>query len=328
MDRRDCTGKIVSRSSQTMADYTKRYHGLRARAEQKLGRQCNLADVAAWFCSLTHDGEWEPSTIRKYAAAIWHRAEEEAGVCDLREVVADFLSRKPLPRTEGPKRTSAKKRKTLPKDEYNTLMAYLAKGHRKDDRLILGYLMFNIALFLRPIEYGSARIEYDGARPGDASPAVLLVVQNAKATNGRANGKVRKRDLSQCDPEFIRALELYLKTFQKALSAAESWKALQDRLASRLARVCEILDIDRVSFYTLRHVGMSTAKRSMTPIEVAAAAGHASVRTAMSHYAKRRTGWRLSRAFAGKPTPDSIARVRGEPRTFRPAAPGMGQGMP
>src|SRR5690606_24510420 len=99
------------------------------------------------------------------------------------------------------------------------------------------------------------------------------------------------------------------------------------RLAARLARVCKTLGIPRVSFYTLRHVGMATAKSWMTPLEVAAAAGHGSVRTAMSHYAKRRSGW-VGLKLAGKPTAASIARVRGRPKLFRPQQPAMCQGPP
>lgn len=326
MKRRDCTGRLVTRSEESVADYSKRYVALRATAERETGRRCNAADVAAWLCR--QDGRWAASSIRQYVAAIRQGAEAEAITDDVRALVEAHLSEKPAARVKGEKRTSAKKRKSLPQDEHTTLMAYLTKSSRSDDKLIAGYLMFNIALFLRPIEYRDAYIERVERDSGSGQSSVLLVVRNAKATNGRANGSVRKRDLSQCDPKYVRALELFLLRFQRALDTAGSWKALRDRLASRLARVCETHNIDRVSFYTLRHVGMATAKRSMTPVEVAAAAGHGSVHTAMSHYAKRRSGWHLSRAFAGKPTPDSIAAVRGQPKAFRPGAVKLGPRMP
>ena len=96
-----------------------------------------------------------------------------------------------------------------------------------------------------------------------------------------------------------------------------SWKKLHDRLASRLARICKTLGIPRVSLYTLRHVGMATAKTWMAPVEVAAASGHASIRTATSHYAKCRTGWAGLR-LVGKPSPRSIAQVRGTLKLFEP----------
>ena len=149
-----------------------------------------------------------------------------------------------------------------------------------------------------------------------------LVVRNAKATNGRANGDERERDIAELGDKTIAALVNFLGHLHKALTAAGGWKTLLGRLASRLARVCKSLGIPRVSLYTLRHVGMATAKSWMEPVEVAAAAGHASVRTATSHYAKRRTGW-VGLRLAGKPTADSIARVRGTARIFRPGRPAL-----
>jgi integrase len=122
----------------------------------------------------------------------------------------------------------------------------------------------------------------------------------------------------------IAALVKFLERLRTAVQEAGAWKKLHNRLASRLARICKCLGIARVSLYTLRHVGMATAKSWMAPEEVAASAGHASVHTAMTHYAKRRTGW-VGLRLAGRPSPASVARVRGAAQVFRPSGQTMCQ---
>jgi hypothetical protein len=65
----------------------------------------------------------------------------------------------------------------------------------------------------------------------------------------------------------------------------------------------------RIAFYTFRHLGIATPKRTMPAEEVAACAGHASVPTAGRYYAKSRHGWMKMRS-AGPPSPASLALVR------------------
>ncbi|WP_354063330.1 hypothetical protein [Devosia sp. 2618] len=172
--------------------------------------------------------------------------------------------------------------------------------------MIRGLLAYGVALFLRPVEYLGARVDGN-----------TLIVPNAKATNGRANGDVRKRSSDNMAPKAKASLVKFLSHFGEVAAAAESWKKFHDRLSARLARICKTLNIRRVSFYTLRHVGMATAKTWMTPHEVAAAAGHASMRTATSHYAKRRSGWHGLK-LAGKPIAVSMAQVIREAKAFTP----------
>jgi integrase len=172
-----------------------------------------------------------------------------------------------------------------------------------DDRLLLCFLIFGPALFLRPSEYLAARVEGN-----------VLVVRNGKATNGRANGEERSRDLDM-PASVIDELATFLALLAEAAQTAGSPERLFDRLSARLARVCKRCGVRRVSLYTLRHVGIATVKAWMTPAEVAAVAGHASTRTASAHYAKRRHGWGDVR-LAGLPTAASIQAVRqvGNPR--------------
>lgn len=307
----DCTGRIARRSKQTIAAYRKRVHDLRLMAEREDRAGGDMLELTAWFCS--QNSRWEPSTIRQYRAAILMDLETTPLHPTARTLLVERLHREPLPKTSGPRKTSAKKRKSLPIAQFARLEQFLKVSGRADDKLIRGLLIFGAALFLRPIEYIDARVE-----------GMMLIVRNAKATNGRANGEERERDLEPMGKKAIATLVTFLDRLRTAAQEAGAWKKLHNRLASRLARVCRSLGIARVSLYTLRHVGMATAKTWMAPEEVAAAAGHASVHTAMTHFAKRRTGW-VGLRLAGRPSPAIVQRVRGTARLFQPPGQDMRQ---
>jgi integrase len=300
----DCTGRNANRSDRTVAAYRRRFEGLRLAAEREHRAGGDLLDVIDWFCE--QDGRWAESTIRQYRAALMMELELSAFLPAVRSALFDQLQRGPSAKMSGQRRTSARKRKSLPVAEFMRLEQILKASGRADDKLLRGFLVFGAAIFLRPVEYLNARVE-----------GMTLFVMNAKATNGRANGKERERNLAPMGKKAIATLVTFLNRLRAAVEEAGTWKLLHDRLASRLARVCKSVGIARVSLYTLRHVGIATAKRWMSPIEVAAAAGHASARTAMSHYAKRRTGW-IGLRLAGLPSTASIRAVRGELKFFVP----------
>lgn len=144
---------------------------------------------------------------------------------------------------------------------------------------------------------------------GTRLEGTILVTPNAKNTNGRANGPERERDLSGYSSDRIADLKQFMIDLRAAAEAAGGWARLHSRLSARLARVCRRLGIRRIAFYTVRHVGIATAKRTMPVEQVAACAGHASVLTAGSHYAKSRHGWK-NLPSVGPPSPGSLALVR------------------
>lgn len=300
----DCTGRIVTKTPRTEAAYQTRAHNLLMMAKREDAAVEDLADLIDWFGA--RHSRWAPSTVRQYRAALAHALETATFDAIDKARLNEQLHAGPAPKTKGPKRTSARKRKSLKRDEFVRLGEFLRRSARPDDLLVHSFIALGAALFLRPVEYLNARVE-----------GTMLIVANAKATNGRGNGAQRERDLSEMEPKAIAALKTFLVRLRTALRDTGNWTRLRDRLAARLARICKRLKIARVSFYTLRHTGMATAKTWMSPVEVAAAAGHAAVRTATSHYAKRRTGW-LGLKLAGKPSAASIARVRGQPKLFQP----------
>jgi hypothetical protein len=161
-------------------------------------------------------------------------------------------------------------------------------------------------LFLRKVEWQTAAIQNG-----------FLVIQNAKATNGRSFGPERRRDLSNYGSDGMTDLRELLPILTKLASSLGGFKKLWERLASRLARVCNQVGIKRVAPYTTRHVGMANAKSWMSPTEVAASAGHKSTATATSHYAKRRTGWGANAERVARPSPEDVERVIRSPKSSR-----------
>lgn len=298
----DCTGQVVTKAPQTIAAYDDRVQLLRVMADREALAGSDILDVIDWFCNQHH--RWAASTVRQYRAALCQELDRAQIHPSRRPIFEARLSKGPEPKIGGPRKTSGKKRKSLPQDQFITLIDALADSGKSDDLLIRGFLVFGAALFLRPVEYIQARVN-----------GTTLIVQNAKATNGRANGSWRSREIGPMGSKAIMALKVFLTKLREADAQTGCQKKVHNRLAARLARLCKALGIARVSLYTLRHVGMATAKSWMSPLEVAAAAGHATSRTATSHYARRRTGWGLK--MAGRPSPTSIAAVTDSPKAFR-----------
>jgi len=292
----DCTGRLVDRTEATAAAYRRRYEELRWAVAQ-VQVDAEIEDVIIWFC--TQDGRWSASTIRQYRAAI--AAEVARVIVDTswrESLLAQLRNHSPAPKVGGPRRTSARKRKSLPEPEVRQVVEFLRASGRPRDRLIANLLLYGIRLFPRPGEWVVSY--FVGA---------TFVVPNAKNTNGRANGDERERDLSSLGGKRLSKLRQFLVRLRAAAGAAGGWARLHGRLSSRLARVCRRLGIRRIALYTVRHVGIATAKLVMPAEEVAACAGHASVLTAASHYAKARHGWKNIHS-AGPPSPASLVLVR------------------
>jgi hypothetical protein len=172
--------------------------------------------------------------------------------------------------------------------------------------LIARILSHNVRLFLRKVEWQTAAVQNG-----------FLVIQNAKATNGRSFGPERRRDLSNYGSDGVTNLRGLLTILSGLADSPEGFKKLWGRLASRLARVCEKVGIKRVAPYTTRHVGMANAKSWMSPAEVAASAGHKTTATATSHYARRRTGWGANVERVAGPSPEDVEKVIRSPKSSR-----------
>ena len=165
---------------------------------------------------------------------------------------------------------------------------------------------------LRPSEWEHAELT-----EGPAGP--ILVVRNAKHTNGRGNGETRRIGLS----DIVR-----LATYTDSPHPNQAWEAIKTHLANvakekekpdgfrrykkacrnTLYRLTKEAGVKGVSLYTPRHQFAADAKRAnLSRAEVAALMGHASDETATTHYGRRIQG-------RGEPVPSpdprEVATVR------------------
>jgi hypothetical protein len=144
-------------------------------------------------------------------------------------------------------------------------------------------------------------------------------VRCAKFTNGRGIAAYRALDLEPVMDErrdFLIEVDRLRSGLRAAAETAGDWATLWSRLASRIARACRSISIRRIALYTTRHIALATAKEIMVPAAVAALAGHASDRTAGTHYARSRTGF-ASHLKCATPTKELLDLVRQPPRAVR-----------
>lgn len=246
----------------------------------------------------------DQSEIRHHRAALRQSIFDlEAALGLAPNIVAallELLTVSPEPKSINARRlASARKRTSLSQAEWARLVASLpAKPTKTTARLLAGLLSFGAVLGLRPVEWRDAILR--GNMP---------FVRCAKATNGRGIAETRPLVLDGFGRQEIADLGRFISPFQEAVRLAGCWQTLHERLAKALCRACEKIGIEKIALYTLRHVALTTAKRTLTAREVAAVAGHASERTAQQCYAKKRTRWRLNRPFA-RPTREMVALVR------------------
>lgn len=303
-ERTDATGRVVTRSAATETAYRARYPRL---CEAARLAPDNIQEIVEWFCG-RHDC-WAPATINQYRAVIVQAIEDTPRLStDEVDDLLDRLAIRPIPRRKGPARTSRRKRKSVPRQEFDRLLERLVKGDHPDDRLAARFLGHNVRLFLRPMEWLMATIANG-----------FLIIRNAKSTNGRSHGTHRRLDLRDYDSERTKDLVSLLLALRKRAAEAKSIARFWGKLAARIARACEKIGIKRISLYTTRHVGMANAKSWMSPEEVAAVAGHKTTATATAHYAKRRTGWHIKLQGVPRPVVDDVQRVVRSPKASREA---------
>lgn len=283
-------------------------------------------EVVQWF--LSQNGVWETATIRVYKAALAYVLEagcrKRPDDRELRLALDDLEQTKgPAPREGGSPRTSARKRKAMTPEEAGAIVRCLAAAPHRHAPLASGLLRYGVEFGLRPSEWQDAHIK-DG----------FLVVINAKRTNGRGNGETRRFDLATWSEVKIAELQTFLDALAAAL-ASETWGKIYRAARGQLAVACNkaaatvpSLRGRPIAFYTGRHVAGARAKKAMPPAEVAAFLGHATDRTAQTHYARPRSArsWGL---LATTPDPAQVATVRrayrernvGANRPSSPAAP-------
>ncbi len=254
---------------------------------------------------ITMQGEtlsWSKATWRIYRAAL-HFYLESSGY----QEAADWIRyARPEFTMTREARTSQKKQKGLAPEEASALTAALAASTSRYAHSARIWLQAGILTGLRPAEWREASFDPDTA---------TLTVVNAKATNGRGNGPMRRlrlHNLSRGEREIIQEM---IRVAHGHEDFRKLYGGVRKVLLVTARRVWPRRKL-RISLYSSRHQWVANAKRIYDRRTVAALAGHASAETAGHHYARRKRGHP-----ANLPEPDeqTLAAVRKEAR-IRPGA--------
>lgn len=296
-------GKEPTRTEETAIAYVANAACVVRSAQRALGGRPTLLEVVRWFTQAHR--RYTPSTIRQYKASLktlgavlCHQG--KLAETDL-EALLQLLESPPQPMTNGPKRTSARKQRSIRPIELRALIMSLRNSDREDDAFLAEYIGMTVMVFPRPIEWANAR------RDGQT-----LVLVNAKSTNGRAHGPTRTIELPGMSRPQLEGIDAFLAALRTRADAKGSWASFHRWLARQLRAACIRAGIAPLAPYSLRHLGMASAKKLFDAQTVAYLAGHACDRTASSHYAPARSGLKGVRAvIAARPENVALVRVTG-----------------
>ena len=200
--------------------------------------------------------------------------------------------------------TSSQKAKKISPAEIQKLATNQADLKGKWIKPAVIWMAANVLLGLRPIEWRTARlIETKGQ--------LMLVVNNAKNTNGRSHGTLRHLNLSHLPEKDTQLIQGQLQAVSYFVDCDASWSTYYEgvrKAIRRLTRANLPKQSKYPSLYSSRHQFAANAKYGgLTKPEIAALMGHAVDDTASMHYGKKKHG---SGGFLVKATPAEISRVR------------------
>lgn len=201
------------------------------------------------------------------------------------------------------KKTSGSKQKKVPLKEFKAIMKYLDANPTPWSQDLERWIGAGLLTGLRPAEWANARF-------GVADGEECLIVDNAKATNGRAHGPTRSILLGGLTDEERQMIAEHVERARE-WEQAQQYDKFYHGIASTMARVVRKIWPKREGYptlYSMRHQFAANAKASgFTREEIAALMGHAVDTTATEHYGRKTAGFDLIRV---RPDPAEVAKVR------------------
>ncbi|PND37923.1 hypothetical protein C1O66_10550 [Paucibacter aquatile] len=232
------------------------------------------------------------STDRQYKAALMQHLREHPSEEDIDRVVMELLDpEQGISEIEHDDRLAEQRKRNLMErrgsqqraryvspEDWHTLITALCASSSQVGKLAAVWLASTRATGLRPCEWATAR------RQG-----VTLIVQNAKATNGRSHGPTREIFVGGLDPMQLRIIDSLLDVM--AMLPEGAFVDLYNRVRDLVADVGRASLTKRSTYptlYSARHLFAAEAKRELTRIEVAALMGHRSIASAAQNYLEGR----------------------------------------
>ncbi len=295
----------LSKSPATIERYWSIYRSLEKRAAKetsKPGTPVAAIQIARLF--LRYEATWQAATARVYRAAIVYAFEQledegDSAIPSARSVLLaehpDEVTARRLQEQFREKRREAKRRsprtasqkvKRFSKRDSKKLLEELLRSRGKWGCLAARWFFVGSLTGLRPSEWKNVRIGTDEKGQN------VLLIRNAKNTNGRAHGEYRTLSLTGLSDHQRGAV---LKHAAAVLSCASigQFDRLYGACRQIVRRKADALWPQRArhpSLYTARHMFAADAKAMFDQVTVAALMGHASTASAGKHYAPAWSG--------------------------------------
>lgn len=296
--------RVTKRSSATRASYYLEGRKHLKRAVAAFPEGCPLqALVQDLETPLTGtESRLKPSTTRRYLedfrviVTVIVRAARWAGVvcepdCAMARIEAALMARRGRP---AEPRGASRRIKDPTAAEAALAFVQLKKLALRDRSMTAAaaalYTLVEPRIGCRPIELCGAVME-----------GTTLIIPNAKLADGQ--DRWRPLDLRTYPTALIAAIRLLVKLAPEP-GNPQAFVLWRNSLASSLARASFAAGGRRLALYAFRHIAIATWEKSgFSAEEIAALAGHLSIRTARTHYARAGSGWELTQV----PEPITIA---------------------
>jgi hypothetical protein len=192
----------------------------------------------------------------------------------------------------------------------------------KTQYLLKSFLEVNMHLGLRPHEWATARTASylnKSANGKNGKPIKMLVVDNSKHSNGRANGKTRELLLDDLNKDTLLSISTIINVLQSEITQffiknsnkenPVSWETATKKVMSMtqlnmtraLNKLCsEYIEqypdksnlVKNTTLYSTRHQAIANAKSAnMGKVIIAATFGHISTSTSKKYYGRKSNGW-------------------------------------
>lgn len=317
----------------------------------RLNMEPHFLKLPSVINKLIEEGELSRNTIKIFRSALLHKLYEEALMAismnedldiyktvydETRSIIAKDQTKK-VSHQKVSQNTSSAKTKYFDEKFYNYCIAELAnkvqinrtfrRSEASNDayKMMYYFLKANVILGLRPIEWFDASEStylltlQDNYSTAKRIPA--LSINNAKHTNGRANGESRDILLTGINDDQSEAITELISLFRKYNLKSTDPERILRMLTKKMDRLGEtyisansstltdqeMADIKSTSLYSTRHQAINNAKMSgFSKIKIAGMFGHVSINTHSKHYGKKGKGWMKLNV---QPSPESILAV-------------------
>ncbi|PCI39749.1 MAG: hypothetical protein COB46_08130 [Rhodospirillaceae bacterium] len=279
----------LKQTEETKASYRKRCERLLFRYVRETGVDFEFIyppEFIDWLIELAQG--WEKSTFRQYkAAVILALPSFEICTFDMDESLEKLKdTSQDICKGSPSGRTSHNKKKSYPPEILDRLFEeFVSKPTKYRYALELSTILIGtITLGLRPVEWGQSEFILD-QETGEKA----LLVQNAKATNGRANGPSRTIIYGHLPKKIQNAIS-YLVKFA---GNSENWMVEYNRISDlhyRLQKKLRPRAKRKYAIYSARHQCIANLKQAGVFERIAALVGHGTTRTAAEHYGRATAG--------------------------------------